>query len=214
MYRIYQTNSLFIQEKYSLVELIEKMPEAIQSRALRYKFEPDGYHFVIGRLLLKHGLREMGRGDQLAQITYLENDKPNLDHISFNISHSGNLVVCILAEQGQIGIDIEQHKQLELSDFEFFFTSNEWSDINKAPSPLQKFFWYWTRKESIIKALGVNLSYLHQIEIDASKDRFSQNGRLWYLQDLDFGEGYYGALCTDAKGQVQSFEVSAEVLCR
>ncbi len=125
MYRIYQTNSLLIQEKYSLAELIEKMPATIQERARRYKFEVDGYQFVVGRLLLKHGLREMGRGDQLAQITYLENDKPHLDHISFNISHSGDLVVCMLAEQGQIGIDIEQHKQLNLSDFEAFIPSTK-----------------------------------------------------------------------------------------
>lgn len=214
MYRIYHTNSLYIQEKYSLAELIEKMPATIQKRARRYKFESDAYQFVIGRLLLKHGLMEMGRGNQLAQITYLENDKPHLDDISFNISHSGNLVVCVLAEQGQIGIDIEQHKQLDLSGFETFFTPKEWTHINKAASPLQKFFSYWTRKESIIKALGVNLSYLHQIEIDASKDHFTQNGREWFLQDLNFGQDYYGSLCVDTKGQEHRIEVPAEVLCR
>lgn len=214
MYKIYHTNSLLIQEKYSLRELIEKMPLAIQERALRYKFESDGYQFVIGRLLLKHGLREMGRDDDIAQITYLKNDKPHLDQVSFNISHSGNMVVCLMADQGQIGIDIEQHKRLELSDFEAFFTPKEWSNINKAPSPLQKFFCYWTRKESIIKAMGVNLSYLHQIEIDASKDHFSQNGQSWFLKDLDFGPGYYGALCADAKEEEQRFEVATEVLCR
>jgi len=213
MYKIYQTNSLLIQEKYSLAELLKNMPAAIQKRACRYKFEIDGYQFVVGRLLLKYGLREMGRSDLLDQITYLENDKPHLDSISFNISHSGNLVVCMLAEQGQIGIDIEHFKQLELIDFEAFFTAREWVDINNASSPLQKFFWYWTRKESIIKALGVNLSYLHQIEIDASKDHFSQKEHLWFLQDLDFGPNYYGALCADVKGQVENYEVPAEVLC-
>lgn len=214
MYKIYHTNSLLIQEKYSLTELIERMPRTIQERALRYKFESDGYQFVIGRLLLKYGLREMGRGDLLDQIIYLENDKPHLDDISFNISHSGSIVVCVLAEQGKLGIDIEQHKKLKLSDFESFFTPKEWVSINESPSLLQKFFCYWTRKESIIKALGVNLSYLHQIEIDASKDHFIQNGQIWYLQDLDFGQGYYGALCSHANGQVLRIEVAAEVLCR
>ena len=214
MYRIYQINSLFIQEKYSLAELLGKMPATIQERAHRYKFESDAYHFVLGRLLLKHGLKDMGRGDLLAHITYLENDKPHLDQVSFNISHSGNLVVCLLAEQGQIGIDIEQHKPLNLSDFEAFFTPNEWSHINKAASPIEKFFWYWTRKESIIKAMGFNLSYLHQIEIDASKNHFFQNGQEWFLRDLAIGKDYYGALCTDTNEQEQSFEVPADLLCR
>lgn len=214
MYRIYQTNSLLVQEKYSLAELIEKMPTNIQERALRYKFEIDGYQFILGRLLLQHALREMGKGDRLAEITYLENDKPHLEQISFNISHSGDMVVCVLAEQGQIGIDIEQHKELNLSDFEAFFTPNEWTHIKKAVSPLQKFFWYWTRKESIIKAMGVNSSYLHQIEMDAGKNHFTHQGHLWYLQDLDFGPGYYAALCVDVPGQEQRIEVTADVLCR
>ncbi|NPD84807.1 4'-phosphopantetheinyl transferase superfamily protein [Lentimicrobium sp. L6] len=214
MNMIYHTNSLLIQEKYSLAELIERMPEAIQQRALRYKFEADGYQFVIGRLLLKYGLMEMGRGDLLDHITYLKNDKPHLEDISFNISHSGNMVVCVLAEQGQIGIDIEQHRQIKLSDFEAFFTPKEWVNINKSTSPLQKFFCYWTRKESIIKALGVNLFYLHQIEIDASNEKFSQNGQRWFLQDLDFGQYYYGCLCTDVMEDMQKVEVAAELLCR
>jgi len=214
MYRIYQVNSFSIMEKYSLEALLVNMPLAVQERALRYKFEIDAYQFVVGRLLLKHGLKEMGRFNQLSQITYLENDKPHLDQVSFNISHSGDLVVCLLAEQGQIGIDIEQHKPLNLSDFEAFFTPNEWSHINKAASPIEKFFWYWTRKESIIKAMGVNLSYLHQIEIDASKNHFAQNGQEWFLRDLAIGKDYYGALCTDTNEQEQSFEVPADILCR
>lgn len=214
MFKIYHTNTLLIKEKYSLEELLASMPIDIQNRARRYRFEHDGYQFVIGRLLLKYGLREMGRGDLLDQIIYLDNDKPYLDDISFNISHSGNLVVCILAEQGQIGIDIEQHKQVNLSDFEAFFTQKEWLSIIESPLPLRKFFCYWTRKESIIKALGVNLSYLHQIEIDASKNHFLQNGQSWFLQDLEFGKGIYASLCTDAMGELQKIEVPAELLCR
>ena len=212
MFKIYQTNSSLIQEKYSLSELLEKMPDAIKERALRYKFEADAYQFVVGRLLLRYGLKEMGFDDLLDKIYILENGKPYLEKLSFNISHSGNIVVCVLADLGQVGIDIEQHKQIKLSDFEAFFTPKEWIDIDTAENPLQKFFMYWTRKESIIKALGVNLSYLHQIEIDLAKNYFIEKEQYWYLYDLDFGEGYTGALCSDIDSELQKIELSAEVL--
>ncbi len=214
MFKIYHTNSLNIQEKYSLAELLMNMPVAVKERALRYKFEADAYQLVVGRLLLKYGLKEMGMVNRLAQITYNENDKPKLENVSFNISHSGDMVVCVLSDDGQIGIDIEQYKQLNLSDFEAFFTPKEWGSINKAPLPLEKFFWYWTRKESIIKSMGVNLSYLHQIEIDASQNYFSNEGQIWFLQDFDVLPGYYGAICSDSKRQWKNISVSPSLICK
>jgi len=78
-----------------------------------------------------------------------------------------------------------------------FFTEKEWTEINSASSPSDKFYWFWTRKESIIKALGVNLSHLHKIEVDAAKDHFIENDKKWFLNDLDFGEGFCGALCSE-----------------
>jgi 4'-phosphopantetheinyl transferase len=199
MLTIYQADAKRIQGEKSLEKLLEKLPVDMHKRALRYKFKKDAYNFVVGRLLLKRGLEALGKVDQFERIAYQTSGKPFLDDVFFNISHSGDLVVCVLSTKGVVGIDIEKIKEVKLEDFDAWFSKKEWTEINNASSPLQKFYWYWTRKESIIKALGVTLSYLHKIEVDATKDHFIENGKKWYLKDLDFGAGYFGALCSEVE---------------
>lgn len=197
MVTIYQADSESFQNKKDLRDLIEKLPNSMQKRALRYKFEKDAYNFAMGRLLLKKGLVAHGLGNQFENIEYQKSGKPFLKDVFFNISHTENLVVCAITTDGEIGIDVEKVKQITLDDFKTWFTSKEWAIIYNAPSPIKTFYWFWTRKESIIKALGVNLSDLHKIELDASKNHFIKNGKKRWLKDLDFGPGYFGALCSE-----------------
>ncbi len=197
MIRIYQADSDQVRKDKALNNLLRVLPEKMHERANRYKFERDAYNFVLGRLLLKIGLEEHGKIDQFEHIEYKESGKPFLKDVFFNISHTDNLVVCALSTDGDIGIDIEKVKQVKLDDFDAWFTKKEWAEINNSPSPFQKFYWYWTRKESIIKALGVNLSYLHEIEIDATKDHFLKNEKKWWLKDIDPGTDFIGALCSE-----------------
>lgn len=199
MLTIYQADTKRFQAEKSLEKLLEELPLNMHKKAIRYKFKEDAYNFIVGRLLLKKGLEELGMVDQLQHIAYRNSGKPYLKDVFFNISHSGNLVVCALSTKGVVGIDIEKTKEVKLGDFDSWFSKKEWTEINKASSPLQKFYWYWTRKESVIKALGVTLSYLHKIEVDATKDHFIENGKKWYLKDLDFGSGYHGALCSEVE---------------
>ncbi len=197
MIYIYKADSKRLQQKKEFKNLLGELPDYMQKRAFRYKFEQDAYNFLLGRLLLKKGLNELGMGNQLDHISYQKDGKPFLEDVFFNISHSENLVVCVLSKNGAVGIDVEKEKPVTLKNFKPWFTGREWSDINNAAAPIRKFYWYWTRKESIIKALGVKLSYLHQIELDATQDFFIENGKKWYLKDIDFGTDYFGALCSE-----------------
>ena len=79
------------------------------------------------------------------------------------------------------------------------FTKKEWTNITTHSFPLKKFYWYWVRKESIIKALGVNLSYLNQIELESGKDFFIENGKRWFLKDLNFGNNCFFAICSEVE---------------
>jgi 4'-phosphopantetheinyl transferase len=212
MIYIYTAHSDIVRQKKELRDLLNFLPESMHERALRYKFEEDAYNFVVGRLLLKKALEETGMADELENIAYKESGKPRLENKFFNISHSGNLVVLALSQDGEVGIDVEEVKQVQLEDMRPWFTENEWKAINQAPDPLQTFFSYWTRKESIIKAMGINLSHLHKIEVDITKDYFIDQGKKWYVKGLDLGEGYIGALCCEGEirgvsyGQVNSFQ--------
>lgn len=196
MATIYWADSKVFQGKKDLAKLLHRLPISMHERAFRYKFEQAAFNFVLGRSLLKKGLEDFGEEDKIDKIEYRKTGKPFLKDVFFNISHSDSLVVCAISTEGEIGIDIEKVKPVELDDFKPWFTENEWKSINKPPSQLDNFYWYWTRKESIIKALGINLSHLHQIDVDATKDYFLENGKKWCLKDLDFGEGIFGALCS------------------
>lgn len=197
MIYIYQSDSDIVRKYTTFEKLIRNLPEFMHERALRYKFEKDSYNFVLGRMLLKEGLNDLGKTEEFENIKYHPSGKPFLKDVFFTISHSDTKVVCAITTQGEIGVDIEKVKQVEIEAFKAFFTDIEWKEINAAASPINKLYWYWTRKESIIKALGVNLSHLHKIELDATKDHFIEKGKKWFLMDLDFGEGFHGALCSE-----------------
>ena len=207
MIYLYHADSERFQKEHELNKLLEELPKNMHERALRYHFKRDAYNYVLGRLLLKKGLTAIGLDSQFQNISFQKDGKPTIEGAHFSISHSDNLVVCVISIEGIIGIDVEKEKQINLENFKPWFTNIEWADINNAHYPIQKFYWYWTRKESIIKALGIKLSYLHKIELDARHDFFIENGEKWYLKDLDFAPGFFGSLCAE-KEITKSFIVS------
>jgi len=161
MIYVYQGDSAILKAEKSIEEVLLDLPKSMHNRALRYKREEDAYNYILGRLLLKKGLEDLGLTEQFEKIEFQKDGKPYLENVFFNISHSGT------------------------------------EDINNSDSPMHRFFWYWTRKECIIKALGVNLSYLHQIELDAKKDSFFKNEKEWFLKNIDFGSKFFGAICSE-----------------
>jgi len=196
MITVYIADSKSTRMTNKLSDLLLELPENMHSKAFRYRFERDAYNYVLGRLLLKKGLKDLETKESLLDLTLETNDKPILPKTFFNISHSGDLVVCAVSSNTALGIDIELERSIELKNFRSSFSDKEWQEICESERPLSSFFWYWTRKESIIKALGKNLSYLHEIEIDSSKESFEDQGQKWHLSELHLGPKVFGAICT------------------
>jgi len=196
------SNSDVLDIGKTIHELLEKLPSSLHQRALRFRREEDAYNFVLGRLLLQQGLQELKLRDTIEDIQFETSGKPYLDSVAFNISHTAGKVVCAISEHGKVGVDIEKEIQAELTYFEPWFTPQEWQNIHEASIPLHRFYRYWTRKESIIKALGLTLSDLHQIELDINQDVFEEKEKAWYLQDLNVGAGYVGAICSEESLEV------------
>ena len=171
----------------------------------RYRSEQSAYNFVISRLLLKHGLAAFDFDTKLEEITLLANGKPILPGIDFNISHSASQVICAFSKSGHIGVDLEKVKPIDFGDFTSSFTPKEWKAIHNSANPIHTFYWFWTRKESIIKVLGLSLSYLHQIELDVSSDKFVFNGKPWFLREIDVGDGFVGMVCSEQ--EINNLEV-------
>lgn len=90
-----------------------------------------------------------------------EHGKPYLtEHpeLHFSISHSGNLVTAAVSD-GEVGIDCEKIRKINLKVAEKHFTEAELNYINREPDKTQKrFFEVWTAKEAYLKKIGAGLT--------------------------------------------------------
>ena len=104
------------------------------------------------------------------------NEDPAARRISFNISHTGSLVVLGVTCERALGVDTEDvhARDAELGIADHYFAADEVAQLRATPPELQqaRFFEYWTLKESYIKARGLGLSLpLEQFAFDLSQPR-------------------------------------------
>jgi 4'-phosphopantetheinyl transferase len=132
-------------------------------RILRYRDIMDAQTGLIGEILVRYVLCDR-YGLKNEAIEFVNNDfgKPSLrsiKSIKFNISHSGEWVVCAVGER-EIGIDIEMVRPIDIHIAKRVFTAQEYNKIKntKEEHRLECFYRLWTCKESYIKALGSGLS--------------------------------------------------------
>ncbi|NIF05806.1 4'-phosphopantetheinyl transferase superfamily protein [Chryseobacterium sp. Tr-659] len=127
----------------------------IKKDILKYRRWEDAQLSLLGKVLLRYGLKNYFQISE-AETGLLPNKKPYLKEcdIQFNISHSKELVACIIAEF-PIGIDVEfTDPKINYFDFKFQMTENEFREIHDSEDSIKGFFTYWTRKEAVIKAHG------------------------------------------------------------
>ncbi|MGS0741624.1 4'-phosphopantetheinyl transferase family protein [Glaciimonas sp. GG7] len=93
---------------------------------------------------------------------YIANGAGLYDNLSFNISHSDNLIIIGITRDAALGLDTENSctRGMSLNVVEYSFAPVEVADLQAQPLGLQqeRFFAYWTLKESYIKARGMGLS--------------------------------------------------------
>jgi 4'-phosphopantetheinyl transferase len=87
----------------------------------------------------------------------------NIGPVRFNLSHCEGLILCGVARDHDIGVDVENVQRSTQAAFEnlsSYFSSTEIADLARLPPDQQKqrFFDYWTLKESYIKARGMGLA--------------------------------------------------------
>jgi 4'-phosphopantetheinyl transferase len=177
---------------------LDRLPGNLQPKILRYRRWEDAHAALLGKLLLLLALKDIGSTATLDQLLYTPHDKPYFPSgPNFNISHSGNRVICALSTTGRVGIDIERIHPLSFDDFQTQFTANEWQAIHGAPDPVAAFYRFWTAKESLIKADGRGLG-IPLLELDVAEYRpISLDGAVWTFQSLTQFPGYAAHLCTE-----------------
>ena len=167
------------------------MPETIQTQTLRFVRWQDRHANLLGKTLLRECLMKHGYPpDCLKNISYTEYNRPFIEGaIDFNISHSGDYVVCAINTTGRVGVDIERIKPLQIEEFKGCMTSEEWRAIQESPVRLEKFYELWTLKESVIKGDGRGMSLpLPDVHVEGEIAR-AGNVR-WYTKKINLDPHY------------------------
>lgn len=162
-----------------------------QEKILKFRRWEDAQLSLLGRMLLREGLKMMNRAFDEKSIRFTKYNKPFFEkgNVHFNISHAGEIVVCTLTDVAEIGVDIEKIHQLEVADFKSQMTDNEWVNINNSASALISFFDYWTKKEAALKAQGNGLS-INLKSFEIINNQTTIYSETIYLKELVFTDDY------------------------
>lgn len=172
-------------QKFLFENSILSFPADFVERILRYRRWEDFQLTLLGRLLLKFGLKKLDIHYEEENIQYSDYKKPYLKdtNVEFNISHSGKIVVCTISHINEIGIDIEKIDNIDIKDFRTQMLNSEWEKVINAKSQKDAFFEYWTQKEAVIKANGKGLSIsLKSFEIINNKTKIEDD--FFFLKEI------------------------------
>jgi len=185
------------------------------ARAGRFCFKVDQRRYIVAHGILRSILSHyLGAPAAEIQMTHNAYGKPRLagdPEISFNLSHSNNLLVLAFARGRELGIDVEYIRP-ELFDMQVahrYFASREFHALQSLPPHLRQnaFFECWTRKEAYIKARGEGLSIpLDEFEVSFLPDEplivlqvygNPAESCRWSIQSLNPCPGYVVALVVE-----------------
>ena len=151
-----------------------------------------------------------------ARIRFAEgpHGKPELlekPRYGFNVSHSGGLAMYAVSDLREVGIDIEQHREMEdMEGIARRYFAPEEVNVLEELSPEQRpaaFFRCWSRKEAVVKASGAGLSLpldTFCVSLDEDPDPRIQGrlpGGMWTLFDVTPRSGYSAALAAQGTPQ-------------
>ncbi len=185
-----------------------------KNRAKRYRFQRDTFQYIFQSAVLRLLLADFLNCNPLQIDIRKRNDgKPFLEdngklNIHFNISHSGEFTVFAFNQFNEIGIDIEKIENIPdiIEIVDRYFTNREKLSIHSCTinERLTLFYKFWTRKEAVLKALGVGLlkpldsvdvsfpqEFDTYMQVQVKDDTYSE---IFFVKDVPGPEGYAIAL--------------------
>ena len=212
-----------------LDRLAASLSEEERQRAARYVFERDARRFMVARGILRTVLgRYLQSSAATIRFCYSIQGKPALASGSapcFNVAHSHELALFVLARGRPVGIDVEKYRPLDNAEgiARRFFSPPE-IKVLLATEPeerTRRFFQIWTHKEAIVKALGEGLSHpLDAFDVVLDDGRSAPMvhfageepaGGRWQLRDLTPSTDYAAALAVAGVGwQLRCWEFTLE----
>ncbi len=184
----YAENKILSKEK--LESYVSGLPVHMRNRIAKFRYKEDTQNFVIGKILLSQTLDFFGLDLKLNSIKYNKHNRPYFEsQFDFNISHSGNLVVCIASEKHKVGIDVEAIYKIDIDYYKNIFSPKVWNVIIQSEKSLECFYYYWTNHEAVLKAQGSGLPDVHEIIYQNSEITYFKK-ICWFTKEIFLRPGY------------------------
>ena len=159
-----------IRTPHLLREYQVLMNDAERRKRGRYRFEKHRHECLVTRALVRTTLSRYCPEVVPAAWQFVEvgNGRPEPAPWStqlplrFNLSHTDGLIACAVTLNRAIGVDVEslERRGETVAIAERYFAPSEVRALHAQPTERQRerFFGYWTLKESYIKARGLGLA--------------------------------------------------------
>ena len=195
-----------------------------RERAERIATQRHRQRFVTARSTMRRLLAQyLGCEPAWLVFTYGEHGKPALQEsdLSFNMSHSHEMVLYAVTRVRAVGIDVEwpRPKVAYEQIAERFFSLEEREALSAVATTEKKAAFYniWTRKEAYIKARGDGITAgLDTFGVSMGADAalmYSDEGQAelarWQMQTLDPAPGYVAALCAEGAWRLRCLHYCA-----
>jgi 4'-phosphopantetheinyl transferase len=159
---IYASKINLIKSDDEIGYMMLKVPQWRRDTALKFKMSGDKVRCLAAYLLFANvvaGISGCSAND--IEIKRGEYGKPELltpEGYFFNLSHSGNWVVCAI-DNAPVGVDIEYIKPTDFDIAHRFFSRDEYQYITEQTqeTKLDAFYETWSFKECYLKAVGMGL---------------------------------------------------------
>jgi 4'-phosphopantetheinyl transferase len=194
-------------EDFELVrgKMLEILPQKARERFTHLSRGADVQRSLLGELLARYLIAGKLRisGEEII-FEAGPNGKPAIrgnDTLYFNISHSGQWVVCAIASV-PVGVDVERLRPVNPGLAKRFFTNGEFEMLQALPEEerTSKFIELWTLKESFLKAIGRGLTRnLNSFSVEPNNGLFVITGDdssgKYFLKLLAVDSAYRLAVC-------------------
>lgn len=202
--------------KSHLFELKALLSSEEIERSLRLKVKDKQEQFICSRAISRIILGSyLDKNPANLQIHSTPDGKPYLEksEIRFNLSHSGDILLCGLSYKSEIGIDIQQIYAITNLEtiIKNYFSENERKYLDSQPVDQlnNHFFAIWTAKEAYLKAIGKGFQK-SPTKISTLPDESLQNFLLdhphsdqksqeWTISSIEVYQGYKAAIAVNGK---------------
>ncbi|MFI3212629.1 MAG: 4'-phosphopantetheinyl transferase superfamily protein [Eubacteriales bacterium] len=194
----YLYDDIKFREKFNLLEK-EKQENVMKNANLNDRVRALGKYLLLKRVFELHEIENHDIG-------YEEYGKPYMiheDEFFYNISHSGEYVVCAVGNT-PIGVDIQEWKAVKENVAKRFFSKEEIKQLNCCkPEQWESLFYrYWTAKESYIKFTGLGMKQRldsFQVEFDKQSIVDDNHQEKIHIKEYFCLENYSITACSNSR---------------